>query len=188
MLLVLTLLSAVTSQQMYPLVFILAFICLYSTITLVEGSGVPSRKALPSVVEGPAESQGTGPSLSILAPALILLLLLGLIIVPNFMATNRPRPAGQLTACKSNLKNIGTALEMYSTDFNGDYPFSLDNITPSYLKSIPTCASAGRVTYVYLTGVRNQCYTVYCAGGYHAKILKAPNYPMYDSFQGLINP
>ena len=39
--------------------------------------------------------------------------ILAAILVPNFI---RARAQGQLTACKSNLKNIGTALEMYSTD------------------------------------------------------------------------
>ena len=42
--------------------------------------------------------------------------ILAAILVPNFI---RARAQGQLTACKSNLKNIGTAMEMYSTDWSG---------------------------------------------------------------------
>ena len=45
--------------------------------------------------------------------------ILAAILVPNFI---RARAQGQLTACKSNLKNIGTALEMYSTDNGGRFP------------------------------------------------------------------
>jgi len=42
-----------------------------------------------------------------------------------------------LTAMKSNLKNIGTALEMYSSDHKGRYPEKLDYLTPDYLKTLP---------------------------------------------------
>ena len=47
--------------------------------------------------------------------------ILAAILVPNFI---RARAQSQLTSCKSNLKNIGTALEMYFTDHNGQYPHS----------------------------------------------------------------
>ena len=47
--------------------------------------------------------------------------ILAAILVPNFV---RARAQGHLTACKSNLKNIGTALEMYSTDHAGRYPLT----------------------------------------------------------------
>jgi len=79
-----------------------------------------------------------------------LLIILGIIcvlaaiLVPNFV---RARARGQLTACKSNLKNIGTALEMYFTDNQGRYPVALSQLTPSYLKSVPTCPATGKDTY-----------------------------------------
>jgi len=49
----------------------------------------------------------------------------------------RPLQAYGLTATKSNLKNIGTALEMYSTDNMGLYPRELSEVTPDYLKTLP---------------------------------------------------
>jgi hypothetical protein len=49
----------------------------------------------------------------------------------------RPFVLPNLTATKSNLKNMGTALEMYSTDHKGAYPATLDELTPNYLKTIP---------------------------------------------------
>ena len=39
--------------------------------------------------------------------------ILAAILVPNFI---RARAQGQVTSCKSNLKNIGTACEMYATE------------------------------------------------------------------------
>ena len=52
----------------------------------------------------------------------------------------RARSRGGLTQCKSNLKNIGTALEMYSTDYEGKYPSGLSSLVPNYLKAIPDCS------------------------------------------------
>lgn len=46
---------------------------------------------------------------------------------------------GCTTGCKSNLKNLSTALEMYSTDHGGAYPQSLEELTPQYLETVPRC-------------------------------------------------
>ncbi|MGV8120333.1 MAG: hypothetical protein AB2L14_11280 [Candidatus Xenobiia bacterium LiM19] len=45
-----------------------------------------------------------------------------------------------LTTIKSNLKNMGTALEMYSADHKGLYPEKLEQLTPGYLKTLPPIA------------------------------------------------
>lgn len=44
-----------------------------------------------------------------------------------------------MTVCSSNLKNISTALEMYSTDYQGSLPPSLHQLTPNYLRTLPQC-------------------------------------------------
>jgi prepilin-type N-terminal cleavage/methylation domain-containing protein len=49
--------------------------------------------------------------------------ILAAVLVPNFM---RAREASRLTACKSNLKSLSTAMETYSTDFDGLYPGGLN--------------------------------------------------------------
>lgn len=69
---------------------------------------------------------------------------LAAILGPNFY---RARAGGSLTACKSNLKNIGTAFEMYSTDWSGHYPKDISRLTPNYLKTFPECPQAGKDTY-----------------------------------------
>ena len=51
-----------------------------------------------------------------------------LLVLPNFI---RHGTGGQLTACKSNLKNFGTALEMYATDHSGRMPPSAALLTPN---------------------------------------------------------
>lgn len=102
--------------------------------------------------------------------------------------------------CKSNLKNIGTALEMWSTDHEGKYPASLAELTPDYLKYIPACPAAGKDTYsgTYSSfhdpagrkfdgqdGVKD-CYQFECAGHNHANLDVPANYPNYNGIRGII--
>jgi prepilin-type N-terminal cleavage/methylation domain-containing protein len=111
--------------------------------------------------------------------------ILAAILVPNFI---RARAQGQVTACKSNLKNCGTAMEMYSTDNSGRFPTALTVLTPNYLKTIPTCPSAGSATYTagFTSASNPDAYTIYCNGTNHAGVNAALNYPQYTSTQGLI--
>ena len=104
-------------------------------------------------------------------------------IVPNFL---RARSSGQMSACKSNLKNLGISMDMYSTDNFGKYPLRLEQITPNYLKVLPTCASAGEATYTYERAEKPDVYTIYCKGDYHRRDRCKTNYPQYDSIHGLI--
>lgn len=100
-----------------------------------------------------------------------------------------------MTACKSNLKNIGTALEMYSTDNAGKYPTALEKVVPKYLKSLPACVAAGEVTYKAAFGPnapRNEekryadYYFIQCSGDYHDDVGMERDYPQYNGIQGLI--
>ena len=112
------------------------------------------------------------------------------IMVPNFV---RARSGGQLTACKSNLKNIGTGLEMYSTDYSGKYPKDLGMLTPNYLIDIPECPAAGYDTYTESyrlepasDGSDWDVYYVHCSGENHASSGVPANFPAYNGIEGLI--
>lgn len=109
---------------------------------------------------------------------------LAALLVPNFI---RARAQGRLTGCKSNLKNIGTALEMYSMDFGGRYPERLQRLIPNYLHVIPTCPLAGRDTYSdsYSSFTEPDGYRYCCAGDSHRHEGRPPNYPAYDAISGL---
>jgi hypothetical protein len=107
----------------------------------------------------------------------------------------RARAQGQLTACKSNLKNIGTAMEMYSTDYAGKYPpAGLALLTPNYLKTIPECPAAGRPSYVCHFGPsallneekHEDYYLIECKGDHHLDIIRQADYPKYNGVVGLI--
>jgi hypothetical protein len=129
-----------------------------------------------------------------LTGALMGVLLLGLGYSVYISLTYRHHRGGQLTACKSNLKNMGTAMEMYSTDYSGKYPTDISLLTPNYLKTIPNCPQAGRVTYTLQTGPDagyntpgfKDYYFFQCEGDNHKSYDVPPNYPQYDGIRGLI--
>ena len=87
------------------------------------------------------------------------------ILIPNFL---KARSSGQLAACESNLKNIATALEMYATDFNGDYPPSLDYLTMNYpgggayMKALPNCPAIPTEGYIYESANDPDNFTLVC--------------------------
>ena len=121
-----------------------------------------------------------------------LTLVIGALLVPNFI---RPRHRNATTACKSNLKNIGTAMEMYSTDYGGLYPPNLALLTPNYLKTIPECPMPESLGYfaefgpgaAYNTSGFQDYYFLECVGTGHTQVSVPRNYPQYDGIQGLID-
>ncbi|MBT9585694.1 prepilin-type N-terminal cleavage/methylation domain-containing protein [bacterium] len=122
--------------------------------------------------------------------------ILAAILVPNFL---KARAQGQLTACKSNCKNIATAMEMYASDNGGRYPTPAGApdallTAGNYLKLIPTCPSAGSNTYsaTYTVAQTPDGFSYNCAGNNHGKAYTgftgtANNYPQYDAEQGLLD-
>ena len=75
------------------------------------------------------------------------------------------------------------------------YPGSLAHLTPNYLKTIPSCPAALKVTYEFETGAGaaynskgfQDYYFIKCAGTYHNSVSVPTNYPQYDAIQGLID-
>jgi len=107
------------------------------------------------------------------------------------------------TGCQSNLKNLGTAMEMYSTDNGGHYPGELKDLKPKYMRIIPRCVRgiksdsvAARYyhitngifcgNYHYESATNPDLYTMYCSGRNHANVGVDENYPKYNSTVGLI--
>lgn len=118
-------------------------------------------------------------------------ILAGAICIPNYLP---PRAAGQLTACKSNCKNLATALEMYSSDNKGFYPSNFSLLTAgNYLKAIPTCPSAGKVTYTdYTLSPRRTYFRFSCVGNNHARAYtgfhkSCDDLPAYSARTGLVD-
>jgi len=167
-------------------IYSIAILSVIFFIRSVEGQQIfrQSEESQPVKAE---ETQSHSSVSTVVLSAILLIFVTGIFFafVSSFSGHSR-RGWSQLTACKSNLKNMGTALEMYSTDNKGHYPRALSQITPSYLKTIPTCPSSGASTYAYTFSVKPDSYTVFCSGSYHKANGLAPDYPEYDSYNGLI--
>jgi competence protein ComGC len=117
---------------------------------------------------------------------------LAMVLTPNFL---KARARGQLTACKSNCKNLATALEMWASDHKGRYPASLDMLLDkNYLKAIPTCPGAGADTYsiTYECSIKPDNFSFYCSGDNHKTAYGAftdpsKDFPKYTAVEGLID-
>ena len=114
------------------------------------------------------------------------------ILLPNFQLTSNRAP---LHGCRANCTNIGTALEMYSTDNKGHYPANLAKLTEgNYLKVIPTCPEAPSMTYTdYQVHQNPDRFSFSCMGNNHAKSYygfstSSTNLPQYNSETGLRQP
>lgn len=114
-----------------------------------------------------------------------LLIIPCLFLLPNFL---KARSQGQLTACKSNTKNIATALEMYASDYGGHYPRRLERLVEKgYLKRLPTCPAAGAMTYLNYRAIQTpDSFSFACSGNNHWAVYRgfvgpSDNYPQYDA-------
>ena len=127
---------------------------------------------------------GTWPTCLVVAAIFV-----GLVFLHFVSVGFRTRHQGRLTGCKSNLKNIGTAVELYSSDSGGRFPNRLTDLERRYLKAIPTCPSAATNTYTrgYSNALNPDAYTVVCAGSHHSNLNQGENYPQYTSTLGLIS-
>ena len=113
--------------------------------------------------------------------------------IPNLFPA-RAQGRGSGSPCRSNCKNIATALEMYADDHGGLYPPVLSPLTAgNYLKLIPTCPAAGSDTYsqAYQTAHNPERFSFYCTGNNHAKTYtgfstSCSNFPQYSSAFGLL--
>jgi len=115
---------------------------------------------------------------------------------PLFCAMNQmPHHGGScLTACKSNCKNIATALEMYASDNDGRYPAKLQQLVPgNYLLKLPTCPQVNRMTYTdYRCYQSPDSFSFTCVGNNHAKAYtgfstSSTNFPQYSAECGLVD-
>jgi len=106
------------------------------------------------------------------------------LVIPNFRWSLLKT---QLTGCQANLKNVSTALQLYSNDNNDLFPDGLEKLTPDYVKRVPECPSTQKDTYSNGYDIENDftAYTVYCSGNNHSAIGLGPNEPYYNLAEGL---
>lgn len=142
----------------------------------------------PAATESPNESPKPWSFILLIGFVLVLLgLLLGTVVSTYF----RGQAQGRLGACrKSSLHSIAVALEMYSKDFDGQYPAKLSQLQPDYLRQIPMCPE-NESSYNYRTGHvgdnrdgRSENYFILNCEHGHSGLGGPVVYPQYDSHNG----
>lgn len=93
---------------------------------------------------------------------------------------------GHLNACRSNLKNLATGLEMYFTDHQGSYPDDLSKLVPDYLTTIPDCPASKTPSYSYKVLPEPDSYQMQCTGGAHGGAGLETGLPAYNGQQGIV--
>lgn len=124
--------------------------------------------------------------------AIAIIAILVAILVPNF---RRARLRSQHVTCSTNCKNVATALEVYSVDHQGRYPSNSglpglnQLINGGNIGRIPTCPSAGQVTFVdFESSGTPDSFSFTCVGNNHGQLwggLVGDNFPQYHSGAGL---
>lgn len=128
----------------------------------------------------------------------ILVIVLYILFPPFLRATG----SSDYTRCQSNMKQIGTALELYSQDNEGLYPPKMEMLMPKYIDKIPRCPGKdmqgkewsigrilpgrGRYEQTYRAGNGYESYTFYCRGLRHSAVGIPFNHPQYSSEEGVI--
>ena len=128
----------------------------------------------------------------LLAGSLLALVLISIqkLLSPGFLRADHSAP---VSTCKTNLVNLATALEMYSSDHQGKYPQNLNQLVPNYIRTLPECP--GSLGYfaefgpgaAYNSDGYDDYYFLQCTGDAHRDSNLPRNYPQYDGIQGLID-
>jgi prepilin-type N-terminal cleavage/methylation domain-containing protein len=108
----------------------------------------------------------------------LVLSMLAALFVPRYL---NARDKGSYTACQENLKNLSVALQSYANENHQVYPDGLAQLTPSYIKSMPTCPGGLKDTYTagYEKNDLPAMFTLYCSGPNHLNVIDVPNEPYY---------
>lgn len=109
-------------------------------------------------------------------------LLIVVLLAPLISWTLQTHRQRQLDLCRSNVRGLSRALEMYASDFGGHYPPKLDILVKSgHIQAIPTCPTAGLDNYssTYHASAKPDGFSFGCAGRHHGEPSRAKTYPAW---------
>ena len=96
---------------------------------------------------------------------------------------NAVKDSNRIHSCRDNLSGIASAVRAYAADHEGEVPSNLQELCPSYMKSLPCCQSMNRVTYS-LKKTKGNGFVIFCKGCNHGE--SPDDYPRYDSREGIL--
>ncbi|MEW6282456.1 MAG: zf-HC2 domain-containing protein [Candidatus Eremiobacterota bacterium] len=95
--------------------------------------------------------------LTTMASLVVGVFLFALVLAPN---VQRSRSEGELSACRHNLRLIGSELEEYARGHRGSYPAGLGELG----SGLPECPASGPGTYHYQRSEDGRRFTLSCSG------------------------
>ena len=116
----------------------------------------------------------------------VILLVMAATFGPSYLGA---RQYGWRNQCKSNIKNLATALERYARDNGGRYPVTMEKLIPQYLTVLPTCPASQTGYGDYRKSTAPDRYSFCCVGNNHARTYQgdnSDNLPAFSSEKGLI--
>lgn len=80
---------------------------------------------------------------------LVVIAIIGLLASIVLASLNSARVKGRDARRVADLKQIQTALELYASDNNGNYPAAVSSLAGTYISTVPTDPAGGSYTYTY---------------------------------------
>lgn len=119
--------------------------------------------------------------------AISIIAVLAAIALPRFI---NARHNAYLSACLLNERNLATALQSYSADFQR-YPDTLTQLANAnlggHINRLPTCPSGGEQPYGYETNPEGSLFSLHCQGYHHYQLARmAAGFPQYFAISGSI--
>lgn len=124
-------------------------------------------------------------SIIVIITVIVIVAAVGLIIRGHLRNKKIQEIQRSYSSCYQSLCLLEKGLHEYARQHKGQYPKKLSELTPKYLKTIPTCPQANRDTYSasYLAIADKPMYFVCCAGKNH---MGPPDTPQIVSDLGFL--
>lgn len=90
-----------------------------------------------------------------------------------------------LTACRANIKNLATAVEMYQLEHDGRATLVISELLPRYLP-VPVHCPVGGESYSLAEGAAPEELIVSCSAD-HTPLVPT-GFPRYSSLEGFLRP
>ena len=116
---------------------------------------------------------------------MIVIAIMAMLAAIVLASIQRARERSRFTACISNMRSIGIAIEIYMTDDPLDLPpDDIKKLAPAYMPSIPK--NYHGIEYGYIYDLKLHGYTIFCVGLNHELFGSPEDYPRFTSDSGVV--
>ena len=114
---------------------------------------------------------------------LVISIAISAIVVKIVFACIRMHISKNYVDCQVQLRSLAKAMNFYAADHKGEYPKSLNDLVPHYVKKLPACPTGS--SYGYEVNLSLDDFTIFCSGDKHLNVGIPRGFPQYSSNTGL---